>query len=68
MVLNDYGKMLLLLTVIVGSVVLAIGDVLDAGDVRLTFATVLAYIMGNGVNAVRKQPPSPVLVPKPEDV
>lgn len=62
MVLNDYGKLLLLLAILAAVVLLAALGVLEAGDVRTVLAVELGYITGNGVLAKRQQAPSPVLV------
>lgn len=63
MKLNDLGKLIFLLTVLVVTAVLAVVHVLDAGDVRSVLFVELGYVTGNGVLAKRKQAPSPVIAP-----
>lgn len=65
-VINDHGKLLLLLIALVGGIGLAfVGN--DVGAPIVT--AVLGYITGNGVLAVRRKAPSLALVPKmsPDD-
>lgn len=59
--LNDHGKLIMLLAILVAVTVLALAGVLDADSVKLVLATELGYITGNGVLAKRKQTPSPVI-------
>ena len=68
MVLNDYGKLILLLSILATTAVLGALHVLDADAVKLVLATELGYIPGNGVLARRGQAPSPVLsAPAPRE-
>lgn len=59
-VLNDYGKLILLVLILVTTGVLGALHVIDADAVKLVLATELGYITGNGVLARRGEAPSPV--------
>lgn len=63
MKLNDLGKLIFLLSVLIVAALLALAHVLEAGDVRSVMFVELGYVTGNGVLAKRKQAPSPVIAP-----
>lgn len=59
--LSDWGKLLVMLSVIVSVTTLALADKVS-GDVAIPVTiAVLGYVAGNGVTAIRKKPPSPVV-------
>lgn len=62
--LNDYGKLIVLVVILVGVTALAAVNVVGSDACVAVYAAVLGYVTGNGVNAVRKEPPSPMLVPR----
>jgi hypothetical protein len=47
----DFGKMGLLLCILVATVLLSIFHLIDATLVQLVLTTELGYIIGNGINA-----------------
>lgn len=63
MKLNDLGKLIFLLAVLIVAALLACNRLLEAGDVRSVLFVELGYVTGNGVLAKRKQAPSPVIAP-----
>lgn len=64
--LNDYGKLILLLAALAATLVAALAGVIDGDTFEKLLILEVGYVIGNGVNAVRRQPPSPVLVPRLE--
>lgn len=66
--LNDYGKLIVLIVALVGGFGLAIAG-LVVGDSSIytpafsVVATVIGYVTGNGVLARTGQAPSPIVVP-----
>ena len=60
-VINDYGKLGLLLAILAAVTLLALVGVLEDNDVRQVITLELGYIVGNGVLARRAAAPSPVL-------
>lgn len=62
--LSDYGKLLVMLAVIVSVTVLALADKVSGNTAAAAVIGVLGYVAGNGVTALRRQPPSPVVVNK----
>lgn len=62
MVVNDYGKLVLLVSILVAASVLGALHVIDSDTVKLILVGQLGYLTGNGVLARRGQAPSPVLV------
>jgi hypothetical protein len=68
-VLNDYGKLIILLVALSGGIVLAIIGVVahDQGSMVSGVGictTIIGYVTGNGRLAVRREPPSTLLAPK----
>lgn len=68
MIVHDLGKSALLGLVVVGLVILVAVGRATLDDVMPIFTMVVGYLVGNGVNAIRKNAPSPVLVAKLPDV
>lgn len=74
MVINDYGKLMLLALIAVlgtcsGTALLISHSVSEAAGTGILTASItgpLSYIMGNGVLARRGEAPSPVLTTSPE--
>lgn len=64
--LNDWGKLVLLLTIVLASALLAgVGRI--SGEAALgVFLYVGGYVTGNGVLARKRQAPSTLLAPKLE--
>lgn len=62
--INDYGKMVMQALLMVVVMVLALANVIDGDFVKVMMGTILGYLFGNGVNAVRGTAPSPVIAPK----
>lgn len=58
---HDYGKAILLGLVLVCVTVLGAVNVLEGGAVQAVLFSVLGYLTGNGVLAVKGQAPSPVI-------
>jgi hypothetical protein len=67
MVVADYGKMGLLLAILLVAGVLGWAGVIAGDTVQYLLVAELGYLTGNGVLARRAQAPSPVLVPKLPD-
>jgi hypothetical protein len=63
-VVADFGKLGMLLAILLVTAGLGWAGVLDAGDVRLVLAVELGYLTGNGVLARNASAPSPVLAPR----
>ena len=66
--LNDYGKLLVLLTGLVGALVYALVGLITENDAAQLAGvglagTIIGYVTGNGRLAVRQEPPSPLLSP-----
>lgn len=61
MVIADYGKLGLIALIVVCVTTLAAVDVLDGAAVDRTLTVIVGYLLGNGVNAMRKNAPVPVL-------
>lgn len=56
--INDHGKLLVLLIVLaIGTAMIFTGD----SDGKLLVVGVFSYVTGNGVLAIRRQAPSPLL-------
>ena len=62
--LNDHGKLAVLLSAVVGSVVLAIAGKVSGEGALGVILVVVGYVTGNGVLAVKRKAPSTVLAPK----
>lgn len=60
--LHDYGKAITLFTIAVGLIVLMAIGKLNTDTGIPVLVGLVGYLTGNGVNAVRKNAPSPVLV------
>ena len=59
----DYGKLGVLIAVLVAATVLALAGVISGDFVGGVLLLELGYVTGNGVNAIRKKAPSAVLAP-----
>lgn len=64
MVVADYGKMGLLLAILLVAGVLGWAGVIAADTVQYVLAVELGYLTGNGVLARRGEAPSPVMAPR----
>lgn len=62
MVLNDYGKLIILLTVLVGAIVLLAFNRIDETAGLTTIGTIVGYVTGNGRVALTGKAPSPMIV------
>ena len=68
MVTNDIGKMALLaLVAIIAGAGLATGKLTETAAVGV-LGTIVGYLTGNGVNAVRRNAPSPVIVARETEI
>lgn len=63
MMIRDTGKLALFALIILGLMVLRGLGELDPADFRLFLGVIIAYLVGNGVQAIRGKAPSPVIVP-----
>lgn len=61
MVVNDYGKMIVLIVITVGLIFLQATNSIEDTTFVGGLGVILGYVTGNGVNAVRKSAPSAVL-------
>lgn len=68
MAVNDYGKMIMQGLLLGAVVALAIVGKISADVVQGVIFAMVGYLFGNGVNAVRKTPPSPMLAPSPKRI
>lgn len=68
MTLNDPGKLLVLLTALLGAIVLRLFNAIDNVTFAWMVGPIIGYITGNGRLARSGEPPSPVIAPKPPDV
>lgn len=68
MIVHDLGKSLLLAIVVVGLVATVLTGRATLDEIMPILTLVVGYLVGNGVNAVRRNAPSPVLVARlPDD-
>lgn len=68
MIVHDLGKSLLLAIVVVGLVAMVMTGRATLDEIMPILTLIVGYLVGNGVNAVRRNAPSPVLVPRlPDD-
>lgn len=68
MTVNDYGKMIMQVLVLIAVTVLAVTHTVTGDFVQVIIGAMVGYLFGNGVNAVRKTPPSPMLAPSPKRI
>lgn len=68
MTLNDPGKLLVLLTGLVGAITLRALDAIDPATFAWMVGPIIGYVTGNGVLARRGKSPSPVIAARPPDV
>lgn len=72
MVLNDFGKLIVLLVVALGGIALCIISLLQGNGVDAVGASivtgVLGYVTGNGVLAAKGSAPSPVYAPNDDKI
>jgi hypothetical protein len=66
MVVSDVGKLAFLVVVTLGMFALVFTGESEFADVDQWLTLVVGYLFGNGVNAVRKRAPSPVILPSVE--
>lgn len=59
--LSDYGKLIVIVVILVAMSVLAAVGRVSADSAVALYLVVLGYVTGNGVLAVRKKPPSPMV-------
>lgn len=65
--LNDHGKLLILLTALIGAIALRMVDAIDATVFTGVVGHIVGYVTGNGVLAKKGEAPSP-LIARPPDV
>ena len=66
--ISDYGKFALFVVIIVTNAVLRYAGQITEDTFRYVLVGIVFYLIGNGVQVVRGRAPSPVLVPKPENL
>lgn len=66
--ISDYGKFALFIVIILSNAVLRYAGQITEDTFRYVLVGIVFYLIGNGVQAVRGKAPSPVLVPKPENL
>lgn len=66
--IRDLGKLSLFVLILLGLFALRASDKLDAADFRLFLGIIIAYLVGNGVQAIRGKAPSPVLITGPGSI
>jgi hypothetical protein len=62
--LHDVGKLIGLIVVVICATVLRATDHLEPSEFSYMVGPVVGYIVGNGVGAVRRSVPSPVIAPR----
>lgn len=64
--LRDSGKLVVLLTCVVGLFALVIAGRATFAEVGIPLGAIIGYVTGNGVLAIRGKAPSPMIVPNVE--
>jgi hypothetical protein len=67
MIVSDVGKLACILVFVIGIFVLVASQVVQWGEAAPFLTLAAGYLFGNGETAVRKQAPSPMIVPNLND-